>query len=471
MNSLRARIVVTLVLSIICVVIMATATLFWMRQGHIKKEGDDYAQLVSEEILLIASSFGDDARAKGTQLKPHPASGDPRPEMTDLLQNQLRRIGSDIEVVVVRPAGATHPVASIGFKSGWLTIPVKELRNREQILYALGGWFLLVAAGTTGIGIWFAWRITRHLVDLERVAATIDADGIVPQMPESGPAELKAAARALNKMTARLKSAAESRMRLVAAAGHDLRTPMTRMRLRAEFLDEEDRAMWLSDLEELDRIADSAIQLVREETQREKSQLLRVDQVTEEICQDLASMKASVTIMKMEAVTISSAPLALTRAIRNLVINAATHGGGAFVTVGVEDSTALITIDDEGPGIPDHSMSRAFEPFFRVDPARRKSGPGAGLTVIMGMDVDKARRDQLAARVDLFLALARDFADFEDASIRNRHISFVELAAATIGNGAAADHDVRGFGHGASSRFDFVSVHHGLSPDAVNRPG
>src|SRR5258708_22437482 len=122
---------------------------------------------------------------------------------------------------------------------------------------------------------------------------------------------------------------------------------MTRMRLRAEFLDEEDRSMWLSDLEELDRIADSAIQLVREETHRETSQLVRVDEITSEICQDLAAMQASVTIMKMEAVTISYAPLALTRAVRNLVINAGTHGGGALVTVGLEDhATPSIHLDD-----------------------------------------------------------------------------------------------------------------------------
>jgi signal transduction histidine kinase len=237
------------------------------------------------------------------------------------------------------------------------------------------------------VALWFAHRITRHLAVLERVAATIDADGVVPRLPETGPAELRATARALNTMTARLKNAAESRMRLVAAAGHDLRTPMTRMRLRAEFLDEEDRSLWLKDLEELDHIADSAIQLVREETQRERSQLLRVDEIIAEICRDLASMKASVTIMKMEAVTISSAPLALTRAVRNLVINAATHGGGAFVTVGLANSTALITIDDEGPGIPDQSMSRVFEPFFRVDPARRKSGPGAGLGLAIAKEI------------------------------------------------------------------------------------
>jgi signal transduction histidine kinase len=387
MTSLRARIVATLALSMICVVVVSTATLFWAREGHEQKEQHEYAKLVSEGILLIAPFFGDDGSERGAHLRSSAVPGAPRPELTNILQSELRDEGSDLEIVVTQPAETTHPVASIKFKSGWLAIPIRDRHPTGGILMALSGWFLLVAAGTFGVALWFAYRITRHLSALERIAATIDADGVVPQLPESGPAELKATARALNTMTARLKNAAESRMRLVAAAGHDLRTPMTRMRLRAEFLDEEDRAMWLNDLEELDHIADSAIQLVREETQRERSQLLRVDEIISEICQDLASMKATVTILKVEAVTISSAPLALTRAVRNLVINAATHGGGAFVTVGLQNSTAVITIDDEGPGIPEQSMSRVFEPFFRVDPARRKSGPGAGLGLAIAKEI------------------------------------------------------------------------------------
>jgi signal transduction histidine kinase len=387
MNSLRARIVVTLVSSIICVVVTATATLLWARERRAQKEQKHYAQLVSEMILLVAPLFGNDEKDRISHLGSGPATGKPRPELTDLLRSQLRSAGSDLEVVVTQPAETAHPVVSIKLKSGWLAVPVPERHGKEEVLFALAGWFLLVAIGTVGVALWFAHRITRHLAVLERVAATIDADGILPRLPETGPAELKATARALNTMTARLKNAAESRMRLVAAAGHDLRTPMTRMRLRAEFLDEEDRSLWLSDLEELDRIADSAIQLVREETQRERTGLLRVDEIISEICRDLASMKASVTIIKMEAVTISSAPLALTRAVRNLVINAATHGGGAFVTVGMENSAALITIDDEGPGIPDQSMSRVFEPFFRVDPARRKAGPGAGLGLAIAKEI------------------------------------------------------------------------------------
>jgi signal transduction histidine kinase len=395
MNSLRARIVVTLVSSIICVVVMATATLFLARQGHIRKEKGEYARLVSEAIRVVAPLLGGDEKDRLSHLGPAPAPGQPRPELTSLLQSELRNIGSDLDVVVTQPATAAHPFVSIKLPSGWLALPLPE-RHPPDFLFALAGWFLLVALGTVCVALWFAHRITRHLAVLERVAATIDADGVVPRLPESGPAELRATARALNTMTARLKNAAESRMRLVAAAGHDLRTPMTRMRLRAEFLDEEDRAMWLNDLEELDHIADSAIQLVREETQRERNQPVRVDEMICEICQDLASMKASVTIMKMDAVTISSAPLALTRALRNLVINAATHGGGAFVTVGLEDnSNASITIDDEGPGIPDQSMSRVFEPFFRVDPARRKFGAGAGLGLAIAKEIVERHGGQL----------------------------------------------------------------------------
>jgi signal transduction histidine kinase len=387
MTSLRARIAATLVLSIICVVGISTATLFWARAGHEQKEQEEYVRLVSEGILLIAPFFRDDGMDRSAHLRSSPAAGEPRPELTSLLQSQLRSAGADLEIVVTQPAGTPHPVASVRLQSGWLAIPVRDRHPRGGILVALAGWILLVTVGTVGVAVWFAYRITRHLSALERVAATIDADGVVPLLPESGPAELKAMARALNTMTAKLKSAAESRMRLVAAAGHDLRTPMTRMRLRAEFLEEDDRALWLNDLEELDRIADSAIQLVREETQREKIQLLRVDEIISEICRDLALMKASVTVLKMDAVTISSAPLALTRAVRNLVINAATHGGGALVTVGLEDGAASITIDDEGPGIPEQSMSRVFEPFFRVDPARRKSGPGAGLGLAIAKEI------------------------------------------------------------------------------------
>ena len=95
-------------------------------------------------------------------------------------------------------------------------------------------------------------------------------------------------------------------------------------------------------------------------------------------------------------IAVWSAPLALTRALRNLIINAATHGGGAFITVVPQGDTALIRIEDEGPGIPEQIMPRVFEPFFRVDPGRRKSVPGAGLGLAIAKEIVERHGGQLS---------------------------------------------------------------------------
>lgn len=126
----------------------------------------------------------------------------------------------------------------------------------------------LIILGSTAISIFAASKIIRPLQLLEDAIGRIGADGVLPPIPETGSGEVRVTAQALNTLSSRLKTAMESRMRLVAAAGHDLRTPMTRMRLRAEFIaDDEERQKWFDDLEELDAIADSAIRIVREEAE------------------------------------------------------------------------------------------------------------------------------------------------------------------------------------------------------------
>jgi signal transduction histidine kinase len=159
------------------------------------------------------------------------------------------------------------------------------------------------------------------------------------------------------------------------------------MRLRAEFLGDDERARWLHDLDELDRIADSAIQLVREETVGKGTELVRLDVLVRRICHELSVMGLAVELADVAAVSVTISPLALTRSLRNLVINAATHGGGAYVSVVAKDNSALIIIDDNGPGIPEKDIASVFEPFFRVDPARRKHIPGAGLGLAIAKEI------------------------------------------------------------------------------------
>jgi signal transduction histidine kinase len=181
-------------------------------------------------------------------------------------------------------------------------------------------------------------------------------------------------------------------MRLLAAAGHDLRTPITRMRLRAEFVeDDEERKLWLNDLEELERIADSAILLVREESGKGSAETLRLDSLVRSIAGELKSQNLDVTVTGAEPVNVRAGKVALSRALRNLMINAATHGRRASVRVGggadADGPIAEVVIDDEGPGIPPEMLCQVFEPFFRVDPGRRQNIPGAGLGLTIAREI------------------------------------------------------------------------------------
>jgi signal transduction histidine kinase len=210
---------------------------------------------------------------------------------------------------------------------------------------------------------------------------------VLPKLPERGPAEVRATVAALNSLSDRLKRAIESRMRLVAAAGHDLRTPLTRMRLRAEFVgDSEERALWLKDIDELERIADSAIQLVREESTKEPPQVIQVHNLVRSLAAELRDQNFDIEVADTGEAYVKASRLALNRALRNLLINAATHGLRGIVSV-TGGATARITISDHGPGIAPHLLEQVFEPFFRVDPSRSQRVPGAGLGLTISREI------------------------------------------------------------------------------------
>jgi signal transduction histidine kinase len=245
----------------------------------------------------------------------------------------------------------------------------------------------LIITGAVAIALAVAHWVARPLVLLESVSSSISQSGQMAVLPESGPAEVKATARALNRLTASLKAAMESRMRLVAAAGHDLRTPITRMRLRAEFLPDQEQSAWFRDLDELRRIADSSIQLVHEEVERKRDETVRFDKLAESVVEELTATGLTIELVESAPVLIRAAPLAITRVLRNLLTNAATHGKGCKVFVEARQEWATVVIEDDGPGIPAAIIDRVFEPFFRIDPARQQPIPGAGLGLAIAKEI------------------------------------------------------------------------------------
>jgi signal transduction histidine kinase len=250
----------------------------------------------------------------------------------------------------------------------------------EPDLMILLSYAALIAASSAVVSIIVGNMVVRPLETLQNAIESVDPQAIIPQMAERGDGAALITVRLLNTLSETLRNAMDSRMRLVAAAGHDLRTPLTRMRLRAEMLEDEgQRNKWIDDVDEMMHIADSAISLVKEEVSSKEKTVIRLDELIEDIVAELDMIGHHVEVNRLDRADIFGGPLAIKRAISNLLINASTHGEKASVSVICDSGQVICGIKDEGPGIPEEVIQNAFEPFFRADPARRKAVNGAGL--------------------------------------------------------------------------------------------
>lgn len=382
MSTLRAKMALLLVASILSMEALITLAIVYT----FRPPTGDVVGLVAGQLILMERLARQDLKA--TELAPRPASGEVDEEQTELYRAAMARLGSDLDIVVTRKVGSTdRRVRAISVRvgsNGWV---VTDLYIRAPSDLVLWGWFALITIAVGTVSVFAAYRMSKPLALLESAVEAVTPDGILPELPERGPAEVRATAAALNSLSTRLQRAIESRMRLVAAAGHDLRTPLTRMRLRTEFVgDGDERALWLKDIEELERIADSAIQLVREESTKTPPEVIQVDDLVRSVAAELRGQNFKIEVADTGKACVKASRLALSRALRNLLINAATHGVRGVVGV-TGGATARITISDQGPGIAPDLLDQVFEPFFRADRARSQKIPGAGLGLTISREI------------------------------------------------------------------------------------
>lgn len=381
MNTLRAKLAILITVLIVSVFGISTSLLIYLfKPPHERGVIDPLVEQVQllEQVARVAPGL--------VTFHQVPAGGDINADLTRRLRASLRARGIPRDVVVSQKNDL--PLLSIPVDQGWIVVQISDLPPRGGTPNVLLMWLSLIVPGTLAVAFFFANRMIKPLVLLERTIESVGPDALLPELAMTGPAEVRVAVKALNSLSSRLKAAMESRMRLVAAAGHDLRTPITRMRLRAEFVEnEEDRAMWLKDIDELDRIADSAIQLVREESRKSTPEPLRLDVLISELVEELKQLSYDVTLVRVTAGTVRADRTGLSRAFRNLLINAATHGKRARVSVRSMPSEMIVVIDDDGPGIPPEMIGQVFEPFFRASRARTKEFDGAGLGLTIAHEI------------------------------------------------------------------------------------
>ena len=252
------------------------------------------------------------------------------------------------------------------------------------------------------------------LTRLAQAAHDVAKDLKYPPLPEDGPSEVQEAARAFNAMQKRIREGIEERERFLAAVSHDLKTPVTRLRLRAEMLkDSRLREEIGNDINELQQLIDDALDFLRGRAVDEPAKPIDLVALVESVADDFGHA-GGVQVSAPKNVRFNGKPIALQRALRNLVDNAIKYGERARVDLRQDQRGVIITVDDDGPGLPADQLEAAFEPFFRGESSRCRDtgGTGLGLAIVRlvahshGGKVHLTNRPEGGLRAEMVLPLS-----------------------------------------------------------------
>jgi len=277
--------------------------------------------------------------------------------------------------------------------------------------------FVAMAAIVAALSVWAARYTTAPLAMFANAAEQLGRDVDAPDLPETGPREVGKAARAFNEMQHRLRRLIRSRTMMLAAISHDLRTPITRLRLRAEFVDDSvQRDKMLTDLEQMETMIAATLAFARLDNRAEKPRRLDLAGLVDVACNDAAELGQDVRLVTVEPAKVTGRPVALRRVLDNIIDNAVKYGQRARVGVTSTPGSHIITVDDDGPGIPEAELEQVFDAFHRVDPSRNPEtgGVGLGLAVVRAIVDGHSGNITLKNRVNgglrVTITLPRDIA-------------------------------------------------------------
>ncbi|WP_435389790.1 sensor histidine kinase [Halomonas sabkhae] len=324
----------------------------------------------------------------------------------------LRLLDNEVLLQDMPPRWGQHSLMSSAIAQPILVIQLPM--EREQWLYVAtllpmsdivrdGNWlsgdrlFVALVVLLTVIGLsWLGIRsATRTLARLARAARRLGHDLDSPPMSEGGPQEVAATAVAFNRMQQRIQHQVEERERLFSAISHDLKTPITRLRLRAEMLEDPTlRERFTHSLDELDQLVRGALDSVKGLDMHEDVEMIEPRRLLEELAEELALQGGDIDIAG-HGEPIAVKPLAFKRCLANLLENAVFYGQRAEVQLEDADDVLRVVIRDHGPGIAADEHDRVFAPFVRLEPSRSRHTGGSGLGLGIARHIIQAHGGQL----------------------------------------------------------------------------
>jgi signal transduction histidine kinase len=416
--------VALIVAQAMAVVIFLTETSRVRRVVARTQEADRVATLVRAIDAAPRSARSDIVQAFGSRLRHYSTSDTPLVATTAMGEGEqqiavrLRRLSRNhahdprIALVEVNgdPGGDEWPadVAALPYAlnisvqladGAWLN---GETRLRVQTLPWAYMWLYMLAgsvAAMIAVVVFAARWIARPLTALAEAADRIGRGEAVEPLAVTGPSEVARTVNAFNVMQQRISRFVSDRLATLAAISHDLRTPITAARIRAEMIeDAEVRDAIVRSLTEMQYITETTLSFARDETATEEPRTIDLASLVEAVADDLTAAGQDVAVAGHDQVQYRCRPILLRRALANLMSNAAKYGKRAQVALHVTREHARITVDDEGPGLPPDQLEKVFEPFVRIDRSRNSRTGGIGLGLSIARTVIRAHGGEVTLK-------------------------------------------------------------------------
>jgi len=316
----------------------------------------------------------------------HALAVDPVP-IPDSVPAAMRPIHEAMMAGQIDPIEMTLSIRLVG--GDWLNVRTMFRRPGLQLSPQALLPLLLMAAAVTLVAWWTARRVVGPMrvlaVGADRLGRGLDAE----PLPMTGPSEVRETTQAFNRMKDRLARFVNERTHMLAALSHDLRSPLTAMRLRIEMLDETEDSIRLKALvEEMQAMVEATLEFARGVARAEPSTQVDLAALLGELVGDVGEDRA--TLAPSQPVFATIRPQSLNRALRNLIDNAVRYGGVAKVKLVQEPGLAVITVSDSGAGLPDDQLEAVFEPYVRLEGSRSRDTGGAGLGLAIARTIIQA---------------------------------------------------------------------------------
>ena len=295
------------------------------------------------------------------------------------------------------PPHLQYFLLSTGLSDGtWLNVLTTIIRPRRP-------WFspAMVTTALMSIGILAAVtfvfaRMTRSLGRLEEAADRFSRGAEVTKLSQDGPTEIRNVIKAFNTMQERLASFVLDRTRMLASISHDLRTPITAMRLRVELLDDDEAKSKISShLDDLQTMTEAALEFSKQGSSAEPLRKIDLSSVVESVTDDFEQMGKPVSMLQTDRIVYECRPTDIKRMVQNLITNAVDYGGSAKVTLAQFAGRLDIIVDDDGPGIPEDQIEQMFKPFTRLETSRSRQTGGSGLGLSIARSIARGHGGDL----------------------------------------------------------------------------